>query len=84
MCATDTWPAPTGAGHDRSEDWWRSLDDEVLDCLADGPASAADIGRRLGMSEAAATSLIFMLAGEGKVRIARVELGRAHALVVAA
>jgi DNA-binding CsgD family transcriptional regulator len=57
-----------------SGDWWADLNQEVLDCLASaGRSTPAEIGRRLGMSESGATSLISMLAREGKVRIALVE-----------
>jgi len=35
--------------------------------------SPGEIGRRLGMSEGAAASVLVMLAREGRVRIARVE-----------
>jgi hypothetical protein len=48
---------------------WTEIDDAVLDCLAAGVAAPADIGKRLGMSEAAAVSVLAMLAAEGKVRI---------------
>ena len=48
---------------------WTEIDDAVLECLASGVATPADIGARLGMSEAAAVSILAMLAVEGKVRI---------------
>lgn len=54
--------------------WWSELDDDVLECLAVGVAAPADIGRQLGMSEAAASSILSMLAAEGKVRICRATL----------
>lgn len=57
-----------------AEDWWGKLDDELLDCLACGPMSAAELGRRLGVSEEGAVSLVSMLARDGKVRIREVEL----------
>jgi DNA-binding Lrp family transcriptional regulator len=54
--------------------WWSDIDDAVLACLSEtGGASPAEIGRRLGMSEEAAASLVSMLAQEGRVRISRVE-----------
>jgi DNA-binding Lrp family transcriptional regulator len=55
-------------------DWWSEIDDELLALLEDGrPASPADLGRRLGLSEAAASSLLWGLASEGKIRIRLVE-----------
>jgi len=55
-------------------DLWREIDDAVLEHLANGAATPAEIGERLGMSEAAAASIVAMLAAEGKLRIARVAL----------
>ena len=55
-------------------DLWREIDDAVLECLAGGESTPAGIGQRLGMSEAAAMSIVAMLAAEGKVRICRVAL----------
>ena len=63
------------------EHWWSEIDHAILRCLyeAGGAMAPADIGRRLGMSEAAARSALAMLAHEGKVRICQVELcGRKH------
>ena len=55
-------------------DWWSEIDDELLALLEDGrPASPADLGRRLGLSEAGASSLLWGLASEGKIRIRLVE-----------
>ena len=55
-------------------DLWDGLDEEILACLGAGaPATPAEIGRRLGLSEAAAASCLSMLASEGKVRICLVE-----------
>lgn len=56
------------------EDWWGKLDGELLDCLTAGAMSAGELGKRLGVSEHAAVSLLAALACEGKVRISRVEL----------
>ena len=53
---------------------WRELDDAVLDSLARGAATPAEIGQRLGMSEAAVASIVAMLAAEGRVRVCRVAL----------
>ncbi len=55
-------------------DIWREIDDAVLQYLATGDATPAEIGQRLGMSEAAAASIVAMLAAEGRVRICRVTL----------
>jgi hypothetical protein len=53
---------------------WADIDQAVLACVSEGTAGPGDIGRRLGMSEAAATSILMMLAVEGKVRVCRVAL----------
>jgi DNA-binding IclR family transcriptional regulator len=53
---------------------WSEIDDAVLQCLAAGVAAPAEIGERLGMSEAAAGSILAMLAAEGKVMISRARL----------
>jgi hypothetical protein len=52
-----------------TEEWWTELDGEVLRCLSAGALEPAEIGRRLGISGDAATSLVALLAREGKVRI---------------
>ena len=54
--------------------WWSDLDHEVFSCLNGGAKSAAEIGRRVGLSEAALTSVLSMLAAEGKIRITRVQI----------
>jgi DNA-binding IclR family transcriptional regulator len=56
-------------------DLWRELDDAVLAYLAGGETTPAEIGKQLGVSEAAAASILAMLATEGRVRICRVRLG---------
>jgi hypothetical protein len=56
------------------DDWWTEFDNAVLDCLAGkGPLAPAEIGRRLGISETATTSILMMLAQESKIRICLVE-----------
>jgi len=55
-------------------DLWTEIDDAVLKCLAIGEATPAEIGRRLGISEAAVVSVVSMLAAEGRVRVCRVAL----------
>jgi hypothetical protein len=55
-------------------DWWRELDRAVLGCLSEhGAMSPAELARQLGVSESAATSLLCLLAQEGRVRIRLVE-----------
>ena len=50
------------------------IDSEILDSLRDGPKSPRELARELGLSAAGVTSLLLMLASEGKVRVTRVEL----------
>lgn len=60
------------------DEWWGELDGAVIACLqAHGAMAPRDLGRRLGLSEPAAASLVCLLALEGKVRICLVEHGRA-------
>jgi hypothetical protein len=58
-----------------SVDFWGELDTDVLRCLSErpGPTTPAQIGGQLGMSEAALSSILGMLAEAGKVRIVAVE-----------
>jgi len=53
---------------------WPEIDGEILDALRGGPKSPRDLARELGVSAAGVTSLLLMLAAEGKVRVTRVEL----------
>ena len=55
-------------------DLWRELDDEVLQYLATGETTPAEIGKHLGISEAAVVSVVAMLAAEGRVRVCRIAL----------
>ncbi|OLC30421.1 MAG: hypothetical protein AUH81_20225 [Candidatus Rokubacteria bacterium 13_1_40CM_4_69_5] len=65
-----TAPRPGGG----MDDWWSELDDDVLRTLAErSAATPAEVGERLGISEASAASLLAMLAVQGKVRIRLVE-----------
>ena len=58
-------------------DLWDGLDAEILACLDAGmPLTPGEIGQRLGLSEAAASSCLSMLASEGKVKICLVERAR--------
>jgi predicted ArsR family transcriptional regulator len=55
--------------------WWNEIDDQVQACLERyGAMAPAEIARQLGLSEGAVASVLSMLAQEGKLRIARVEL----------
>jgi len=58
-------------------DWWTELESEILNCLEHaGAVTPAEVGRRLGISEAAAAALLSVLGRDGKVRICLVELAR--------
>jgi DNA-binding Lrp family transcriptional regulator len=60
---------------DQSDAGWWEVDREILECLAGHRAmSVAEIAARLRLSEGEATSLLAMLAREGKVRICQVML----------
>ena len=55
--------------------WWAEIDEQVCACLDRHGAMAPDeLARQLGLSEAAVISVLSLLAQEGKLRIARVEL----------
>jgi hypothetical protein len=55
--------------------WWTELDGQVRDCLErHGALAPAELARHLGLSESATISVLSLLAQEGKLRIARVEL----------
>jgi len=55
--------------------WWNEIDDQVQRCLErNGAMTPAEIARQLDLSEGAVTSVLSLLAQEGKLRIARVEL----------
>jgi hypothetical protein len=58
------------------DSWWAPIDDAVLGALAEahGPVTLTAIAVRAGISEDAARSVVAMLAAEGRVRIAMVEL----------
>lgn len=57
--------------------FWSELDDQVLSCLKDGPKTTRDLARRLRLSSGGTTSLLLMLAAEGKIRVTGVELAEA-------
>jgi hypothetical protein len=55
--------------------WWTGMEGAVLACLARaGRLTPAEIGYQVGMSEEAVRSILAMLAEQGKIRIAAVEL----------
>ncbi len=59
------------------EPLWDLLDDEVLATLECGrPLSPEEIGDKLGMSGAAAASIVTMLVRDGRVRVVAVERRR--------
>ena len=61
----------------RRDDWWADVDYDLLCCLdTDGPVSIDTVAHRLGIPERAASSLVAMLACEGKVHIRLVERGK--------
>ena len=53
------------------------IDEQMIGCLREGPKSTKELARHLGLSPAGITSLLLMLAAEGKVRVASVELAEA-------
>ena len=58
-------------------DWWTELESEILNCLERaGAVTPAELGRRLGIPEAATASLLSVLVRDGKVRIRLVEVAR--------
>lgn len=58
---------------DPDEEWW-SIDGEILRCLEGTRlATTTDLARKLGLSEASASSLLALLALSGKARIRVVE-----------
>jgi predicted ArsR family transcriptional regulator len=58
-----------------TDGWWNEIDDQVRHCLErHGAMAPLEIARQLGLSEGAVASVLSLLAQEGKLRIARVEL----------
>jgi hypothetical protein len=56
-------------------DWWHEIDDAIVSCFFDESSlTPVEIGRKLGMSTEAVTSLLGRLAQEGKIAILRVAL----------
>jgi DNA-binding Lrp family transcriptional regulator len=57
------------------DSWWNDIDRDVRGVLERyGSMTPAEIARLLRLSEGAVSSVLSMLAQEGKLRIARVEL----------
>lgn len=57
------------------DSWWNDIDGDVRAALErHGAMTPAEIARLLSLSEGAVASVVSMLAQEGKLRIARVEL----------
>ena len=57
------------------DSWWQDIDRDVRSVLERyGSMTPAEIARMLRLSEGAVSSVLSMLAQEGKLRIARVEL----------
>jgi hypothetical protein len=75
-------PQRTGYGdqsatskEDAMDSWWYDIDRDVNGVLErHGSMTPAEIARMLRLSEGAVSSVLSMLAQEGKLRIARVEL----------
>jgi hypothetical protein len=59
-------PVPASAAH--SDAWW-DVDAELLSALAGGAKSIEELSASLAMSREAVTSLVAMLAQQGKLRI---------------
>jgi DNA-binding CsgD family transcriptional regulator len=59
---------------DTTTQWWTDIDACILAALADGGKTPRELSDKLGISEASVTSLLSMLAIEGRVRISRVEM----------
>jgi DNA-binding Lrp family transcriptional regulator len=57
--------------------WWDEIDEQIEKALVRmGAMTPGDLAREIGLSEGATVSLLSRLAAEGRIRIARVELGR--------
>jgi plasmid stabilization system protein ParE len=59
--------------------WWNEIDEQIEKALGrTGGMTPADLGREIGLSEAATVSVVSRLAAEGRIRIMRVEMVRDH------
>lgn len=55
--------------------WWAEIESQVQRCLErNGGMSPAELARPLGLTESAVASVLSLLAHEGKLRIAQVDL----------
>ena len=55
--------------------WWTEIEGQVRRCLErNGGMTPAELARQLGLSESEVASVLSLLANEGKLRIAQVEL----------
>jgi Mn-dependent DtxR family transcriptional regulator len=56
-------------------DWWADTDSAILQCLRKrGAMSPVELARRLGISPGESTTLVCLLAAQGKVKVRLVEL----------
>ncbi len=54
-------------------DWWRDLDDEIVNCFVGQESlTPGELSQKIGMSTEAVTSLLGRLAQEGRITIVRV------------
>ena len=54
-------------------DWWRDLDDEIVNCFVGQESlTPGELSQKVGMSTDAVTSLLGRLAQEGRITILRV------------
>jgi hypothetical protein len=57
------------------EDWWAETDNAILQCLRErGPMSPIDLANQLGMSSGESTTIVCLLAAQGKIKVRLVEL----------
>ena len=62
------------------ENFWANTDAAILKCLRDeGAMSPADLADRLGISAGESTSLVCLLAMQGRVKVRLVELDEEEA-----
>ena len=72
-----SWRRRTGKkGHTTAmTDWWQEIDDAIVSCfLAGSSMTPVEIGRKIGLSTEAVTSVLGRLAQEGKITILSVAL----------
>ena len=64
----------TGQSSSDAHDWWDHLDQDILACLGSGPKSVTELAWQLEVSESSVTSLLLLLAAEGRIRLGHVRL----------